>query len=240
MQYHKRIVFLNIHILVSGVAGVIVGLKTAGEIFVLVSELYNILGPADTRIDEINSKLTELHASVDQIQGDIGSILNRLHHLTNLIAYHDDYSRLKNYLRQYTRYQDRDMEVEQSWLNTVLSHGPYGLDHTIENFDSFISGSSLSTSVLLSYESVLIEKHSRDSNLYYAKLVEFVDYILALQVSGYAMYVAARKLKNQPVRLHSTETGGATIFSRRHGSRVEGTMAWWQLGFASKQVWVPS
>ena len=163
----------------------------------LIVSLYGTLSE-DGRIDEINSRLIDLEASVEEIQADIGSILNRLDHLANLVAYHDDYSRLKNYLRQYTDYLDRGVEIEESWLNTVLGHGSDGLDHTLENFDSFISGETLSTSVLLSYEGVLTEDYSRDSPSYYTKLHEFVDFILSLQVSGYAMFIAAKKLKNQP------------------------------------------
>ena len=162
----------------------------------LAFNLYGVLAK-DSTIEEINNKLTELQTSVALIQDDIGSIINRLDHLINLVAYHDDYSRLLNYFCQYTDYLDFNREIEQSWLDTVLGHGSDGLDHTIRNFNRFISGSTLSTSVLLSYEGVLIEEHSRDSDSYFEKLTEFVDYILTLQGSGYAMLIAANKIKNR-------------------------------------------
>ena len=142
--------------------------------------LYNTFlkpNPVVPIVQAINDALPQIDSHLETIKVNQGTILNTLHHLQNLLAYHADYKTLTNYIRQYTDFLNGGTTIPESWYDEVLAWGPDGLNQVVANFDSFVGGATLSTSVLLSYEKILINTHSRSSQSYYDKLVEFVDHI---------------------------------------------------------------
>ncbi|CAH1232650.1 Hypp485 [Branchiostoma lanceolatum] len=155
---------------------------------------------------DIQRKLDVLDRKVDALQRGIGELRFGQQWLEGAVLYGNDIQRLEYFLdfldRRLSPGSNGELvptNLANEWADAVLSLDDDGAGQVLHNLHEMIIGSSGlfgRNSLFVLYESTL----DGQSDQYWPKVRQFLDFTFSIQVAGYAAWVTSLNIKNRSLQ----------------------------------------
>ncbi|CAH1232648.1 Hypp483 [Branchiostoma lanceolatum] len=177
----------------------------ASAVFGAGSFIYGIVNGQQrlAELREINRKLDRLDRKLDALQQQLGDVQFGQQWLEGAVLYGRDIQRLNYFIN----YLDNNLNLggngrlvpanqAANWANAVLHLGSDGVGQVLLNLHDMMMGTSGifgRNSLFVLYESRL----DQDSDEYWAKVRQFLEFAFSIQTAGYASWATALNLKGR-------------------------------------------
>ena len=151
----------------------------------------SLLDPNEANLDEMQLQIEIINNNLDTLDAFLHGAVYEIIHNQNRNAFARSYNRLNNFISVYVR---NNYDLPEEWISTILRRDDQGMEQTLLNFNRMLIGDPpLFDSIFLTFE-----RSVRHSNNYFENIKAFLAKMLAMQTSGYAIFVIAKSLNNQP------------------------------------------
>nr|AIR07876.1 apextrin-like protein 1 [Branchiostoma japonicum] len=177
----------------------------ASAVFGAGSFIYGIINGQQrlAELREINRKLDRLDRKLDQLQQQLGDVQFGQQWLEGAVLYGRDIQRLNYFIN----YLDNNLNLgsngrlvpanqANNWANAVLHLGSDGVGQVLLNLNDMMmdtSGIFGRNSLFVLYESRL----DQDSDDYWPKVRQFLEFAFSIQTAGYASWATALNIKGR-------------------------------------------